>query len=76
MQEYTKRTSLHSVYAQVFFNTQEGFGQAGKTTDAFVGEQTCKLDDLPVKASLLQQPMQSQVLYMPAGVFQEMTLVK
>lgn len=64
------------MHGQVFFHTQESFAQGGKTTDVFVGEQTCKLDDLPLKASLLQPHMQSQVLYMPTGVFQEMAFVK
>lgn len=76
MQAYPKRKSLHPVHTQVGFNTQEGFGSAGKTADVFVGEQICKLGDLPPKASLLPPPMQSQVFYMPAGVFQKMTFGK
>lgn len=64
------------MHTQVCSHTQEGFGLAGKIADVFVGEQTCKLGDLPLKASLLQPPMQSQVFYMPAGVFQKMTFVK
>lgn len=55
---------------------QEGFGLAGKTADVLVGEEICKLSDLPPKASLLQAPMQSQVFYMSAGVFQKMTFEK